>query len=221
MQLRFRFLAVLRYLVVIAGLAAANAFATPQIHSATGLWINPDESGWGLNLFHQGDTLFGALFVYGADGRPRWYVASSLASSSDGPLHDRPTAYTGALYEAAGPWFGGAFYPGKVTRRQVGTMRVDVGDNTGTVQYTIDGVTVLKQVEPFTFRGIDLTGNYVGYLYQPQTTAGPEVRSPVQMSVQDNGSAVHIAQTGGSAASCSYDGTRSHQGQVSAATGTF
>jgi len=221
MHLRLRVAAVLRYLVVIAGLAAANAFATPQVHSATGLWINPDESGWGLNLFHQGDTLFGALFVYGADGRPRWYVASSLVSSSDGPLHDRPAAYTGALYEAAGPWFGGAFDPGKVTRRQVGTMKVDVGDDTGTVQYTIDGVTVLKQIEPFTFRGIDLTGNYVGYLYQPQTTAGPEVRSPVQMSVQDNGSTVHIAQTSGSAGSCSYDGARSHQGQVSAASGTF
>ena len=43
--------------------AAPAALATPQLRNATGLWINPDESGWGLNLFHQGDILFGALFV--------------------------------------------------------------------------------------------------------------------------------------------------------------
>jgi hypothetical protein len=221
MQLRFPAPAALRYVTAVLLLAASAAFATPQVHSATGLWINPDESGWGLNLFHQGDTLFGALFVYGADGRPRWYVASSLVSANDGPVHDRPGPYTGALYEASGPWFGGPFDPAKVTRRQAGTMRVDVGDNTGNVQYTIDGVTVSKQIRPFTFRGIDLSGDYVGYLYQPQTTAGPEVRSAVQMSLQDNGSSLHIAQPGAGAASCTYDGARGHEGQVSTASGTF
>src|SRR6186713_2151075 len=113
----------------ILSFAAPAAFATPQLRYGTGLWINPDESGWGLNLFHQGDTLFGALFVYGTDGRPRWYVASSLVSGDDGPLHDRPASYFGALYEATGPGFAGAFDPTRVTRRQVGNMKVDLGED--------------------------------------------------------------------------------------------
>ena len=90
MQLRSLFAAA------VLSLAASLAFATPQIRNVTGLWQNADESGWGLNLFHQGDILFGALFVYGSDGKPRWYVASNLVSNDDGPLHDAATTYTGA-----------------------------------------------------------------------------------------------------------------------------
>lgn len=206
------------FAAAVLSLAAGLAFATPQIRNVTGLWQNADESGWGLNLFHQGDILFGALFVYGSDGKPRWYVASSLVGNDDGPLHDAATTYTGALYEATGPYFGGAFDPAKVARRQVGTLRFQVGQNGSTVDYTIDGVAVSKQVRPYTFRGLDLSGRYVGYLEQPPSTAGGEVRTMVEWTIQDNGSTVHIVQGNGT---CVYDGTRGQDGQVATASGTY
>src|SRR5258707_9007695 len=59
----------------------------------TGLYFKPDESGWGLNLVEQGNTLFGTLFVYDTSGRPKWYSASGLVYNGD-------TAWTRPLSES-------------------------------------------------------------------------------------------------------------------------
>src|SRR4051794_13939962 len=58
-------MSLLRLLAALIASIAMSAFATPQPIDATDLWINPDESGWGVSVFHQGDTLFASLFVYG------------------------------------------------------------------------------------------------------------------------------------------------------------
>src|SRR5258706_8972208 len=84
-------------------LAAAPAWATSQQYDASDLWIKPDESGWGLNVFHQGNTLFTSLFVYGPDGRSRWYTGSNLSGDDGGPNHDRAPSYSGSLYESTVP----------------------------------------------------------------------------------------------------------------------
>src|SRR5213075_2682038 len=106
--------------------AAVCVNATPQSLDATDMWFNPAESGWGLNVIHQGDTLFATLFVYAPDGRPTWYSASNLVTSGDGTAHDRPLVFSGALVESTGPAFGPSFNPGAVTRRVVGSMTFEV-----------------------------------------------------------------------------------------------
>src|SRR5687767_6085653 len=126
---------------ILAAALCAAAFhgqATPQLRAATDMWFDPAESGWGLNLIHQGDTLFATLFVYGPDGQPRWYVASNLAGG--------PGTYTGVLRECVGPWFGAPFASASVTCRDVGPMRFDLGENSAAIDYTVDGVRVAKQV---------------------------------------------------------------------------
>ena len=152
-----------------------GASATPQHKVATGLWIDPNESGWGLNLFHQGATVWGSLFVYGPDGQPRWYTASDMTSSDDGAAHDGRATITGDLIESTGPWFGGAFTAAAVQRRKVGTMTIDLGDDTAAVTYTVDGARVSKQVIPFTFGADELRGSFVGYIYDPVTNVREEV----------------------------------------------
>src|SRR5256885_10644265 len=87
-----------RFLAAVIATLAMPACATPQPIDATDLWIVPTELGWGISLFHQGDTLFGSLFVYGADGQPRWYTASRLVGG--------PNTYAGPVYRSTGPWFG-------------------------------------------------------------------------------------------------------------------
>src|SRR6185369_4631903 len=46
----------------------------------TGLWWVPEESGWGLSLVQQQDTVVAVLFVYDDAKRPAWYVATTTGT---------------------------------------------------------------------------------------------------------------------------------------------
>ncbi len=58
--------------------ALAFAVATSARATATDLWWNANESGWGVNVVQQADILFLTFFVYGPSGQPLW-LASALA----------------------------------------------------------------------------------------------------------------------------------------------
>jgi hypothetical protein len=98
-----------------------------------------------------------------------------MTSSDDGAAHDGRATITGDLIESTGPWFGGAFTAAAVQRRKVGTMTIDLGDDTAAVTYTVDGARVSKQVIPFTFGADELRGSFVGYIYDPVTNVREEV----------------------------------------------
>jgi hypothetical protein len=108
------------------------------------LWWNPSESGWGLNLTHQGDNLFATLFTYRADGKGLWLVMSNGAQVS-------PFVYRGTLYRTAGPAFNTSPWT-PIVATPVGTMSLDFTDgagfsgNRGTLTYTVDGVGVTKPI---------------------------------------------------------------------------
>jgi len=104
------------------------------------LWWNPDESGWGINLTHQGDTVFATLFTYGADRRGTWFVMSN------GERVAGTRRYSGTLYRTTGPAFDARPWS-TVTNVAVGTMSVEFSDgNRGTLTYTVDGVRVVKSI---------------------------------------------------------------------------
>ena len=42
----------------------------------TGMWSNPNESGWGASLIEKGNIVFAAIYTYDAAGRAKWYVIS-------------------------------------------------------------------------------------------------------------------------------------------------
>ena len=195
-------------------LASVSALATPQARDGSEMWFNPSESGWGLNVFHQGDTLFAALFVYGPDSQPKWYVASSMAGG--------PVTYSGALFEGSGPPFSGPFDPATVSVRQVGTMTFTLGSfNAATLDYTVDNVHVTKSVVPFTFRNTNLTGNYYGYEYQPAANGTPEIRRDLNISIADSGTSITMADGSDSESGCSYTGTHGQAGAVEVITGDY
>ncbi len=115
-----------------------------MLSSQTALFWNPAESGWGLNLNHQGNTLFGTLFTYEASRAPLWLVMSAGAMQSDG------VTFIGDLYRTTGPAFNAnPFTPiGAANVTKVGTMTVSFVDvNAGTLRYTVDGVEVTKVIE--------------------------------------------------------------------------
>ena len=106
------------------------------------LWWNAAESGWGLNLTHQDNTLFATLFTYDAAGRDLWLVLPSGARQADG-------SYSGDLYRTTGPAFNAnPFTPiGAGNLTVVGNMRLRFADgNNGTLTYTYQGRTVTKAI---------------------------------------------------------------------------
>ena len=116
----------------------------PMLSSQTALWWNPAESGWGLNLNHQGNIIFATLFTYDASGAPLWLVMSNGAMQSDG------ATFSGDLYRTTGPAFDAIpFTPiGAANVTKVGTMTVSFTDvNGGTLRYTVNGVEVNKAIQ--------------------------------------------------------------------------
>lgn len=106
------------------------------------LWWNPAESGWGLNVTHQDDTLFATLFTYDAAGRDLWLVMSAGYRQADG-------SYLGDLLRTTGPPFDSSpFQPiGASDITTVGTMRMRFGDGeNGTLGYSYGGATVSKAI---------------------------------------------------------------------------
>ena len=128
----------------VYGSRAANCLPSADSRAAStnfqDLWWNPAESGWGLNLTHQDNTLFGTLFTYETGGRDVWLVMSAGIRQSDG-------SYLGDLFKTSGPNFSSSPFSG-VTASPVGTMRVRFTDgNNGTLTYTYNGVTVNKSIQ--------------------------------------------------------------------------
>ena len=106
------------------------------------------ESGWGLNLTHQGDILFATWFTYDTDGSAMWLVAPDARRTTG-------DSFTGALYRTTGPAFNSVpFNPLAIGVTQVGTATFALNDeNTGTFTYTVNGIT---QSKPITRQVFDL-----------------------------------------------------------------
>jgi cytochrome c553 len=106
-------------------------------------WNSPagSESGWGVNITHQGDILFGTWFTYQAGGKGMWLVMA-------GGLKTANNSYTGILQRTTGPAFSATpFNPALVTRTTVGDATFTFSDaDNGTFRYTVDGVTQTKAI---------------------------------------------------------------------------
>jgi|GEM_PF-1350407 len=119
--------------------AASGSRAASQNYQD--LWYIPAESGWGVNLTHQGDILFATWFTYNAAGTGQWLVASNVARQADG-------SYTGRLFRTTGTAFNlinGT--PSLNTAPDVGsiTFRFSNGE-AGVMTYTLDGVAGTKNI---------------------------------------------------------------------------
>jgi probable HAF family extracellular repeat protein len=146
-----------------------------------GLWWNDppeSESGWGINLAHQGDVIFATWFTHDATGKAWWL--SMTAERTGG------NTYSGTLYESNGPPFSAEpFDPSRVTRTPVGTGTLTfASDRRGTFAYTVNGVSATKAIVPQAFGPLptclwgvpDLTlaTNYqdLWWAYPPASEAG-------------------------------------------------
>ena len=121
--------------------ADVSGAATPNYE---GLWWKSPagiESGWGLNLAHQGDVIFATWFTYDANGKAWWLVMTADRTATN--------IFTGTLYATHGPAFSAVpFDPNAVTKVAVGTATLTFSDiDNGTFSYTVNGI---QQIKPIT-----------------------------------------------------------------------
>ena len=102
------------------------------------------ESGWGINLTQQGDTIFATWFTYDHDHTPLWLSATATKTASN--------TFAGTLFRTSGPTFN-AFDPTKVVLTPVGALTLTFGDgNNATFAYTVNGVSQSKAITRQVFR---------------------------------------------------------------------
>ena len=208
-----------RALAPILAVIATNCWGTTFGTDNSDLWSNENEQGWGVNIIQQADTLFATFFVYGPDGKPSWYVASSVAFTGN---NAGVVTYSGALYQTSGPWFGGSFNPSAVGVRSAGTVTFSFDTiRSGTVTYTIDDTTVSKAITRQTWKLNDLNGTYLGATigtYSNCPGASGYMEEPAYFSVTHASNSISIVASY-SNATCTYSGTYFQDGRMGAING--
>jgi hypothetical protein len=109
-------------------------------------WAAPagSEAGWGINLTHQGDSIFATWFTFDHDHTPMWLVVSAPKTV--------PGTYAGTLIRTSGPPFNAVPFPpvgapGGATGPNVGTATFTFTDgNNASFAYTVNGVSQTKAI---------------------------------------------------------------------------
>ena len=142
---------------IAAAWLAAPVLAIAQSPSYEGLWWNSpanSESGWGLNISHQGSIIFATWFTYDRQGNGMWLVMPQLDLQPGyyDPYYmtgSESYEYAGTVYRTTGPAFDSANFStaGPITAEAVGIASVTLpGGSTGTFSFTVDGVTRRKTI---------------------------------------------------------------------------
>ena len=129
------------------GYSVTATFSTATTNYTSLWWAGAAESGWGMNLNHQGNIIFATLFTYDDAGQGMWLILSRGDRQPDG-------SYQGLLYRTTGPAFNAVpFTPiTSANLTEVGNMRLTFsGPDNGTLVYTAFGRTVTKSITKQTF----------------------------------------------------------------------
>jgi photosystem II stability/assembly factor-like uncharacterized protein len=115
-------------------------------------WAGSAENGWGMSLTQHGSQIFGAFYIYDAQGAPIWAVMPG------GSWNAAFTAFSGSLYMPTGSWFGAYDASRLVAGASVGNVTITfTGASTATLAYTINGVSGTKSIQRQLFGPPDST----------------------------------------------------------------
>lgn len=124
----------------INGVSGSKAI-TPQVFASgtptidySDMWWNPNESGWGMSLTQQGNTIFAAWYAYDATGKAIWYVAPNCLVTG--------TSCTSRLYRVTGGESLNAIWNGTNPADDVGSIAFSfTTTSAATMTYTLSGVS--------------------------------------------------------------------------------
>ncbi len=141
-------------------------------------WGGFAERGWGLSINQHGGIQFNVIYTYDNAGKSLWYVMPGGSFNAAG------TVFTGPLYLPRGAPFSAYDTSKFVIGATVGTATITfTSATTGTLAYTINGVTATKPIERYT--------------YAPETTrSNLRVLDLWWATVAEDGWGLNIAQQG-------------------------
>lgn len=206
--------------ILVAFTMIPSVSATSFSTNFSDIWATRGESGWAVNITMQSSAMFASWFVYGTDHKPVWYSATLefTGVSTTGDL-----IFAGDLFETNGPWSGGPYDATQLTYRKVGVARFTTHlIESALLEYSVDGVNVAKQIERFTLRNDDLSGDYLGGTSDVTTGC---VKPSDNTVYTDGAGKITISQTGANVSiqtdSCTFAGTYTQTGQVGAIAGNY
>ena len=109
-------------------------------------WRSPpgSESGWGINIAHQGDSLFATWFTYDANGSPVWFMIDNATKGGG-------ASYSGTVYRTRGAPFN-AYDASRFEATAVGSATFTFTDAAnGTFAYTVNAIAQSKPITRFVF----------------------------------------------------------------------
>ena len=120
----------------------AGEMPPPTVNYQDLWWADPpgSESGWGMNIAHQGSTIFATWFTYDFDGSPMW-----LSFTADLIVEGE---YAGTLLRTTGPAFSSVpFDSNLVTREVVGEAFLTFyNSNKALFEFTYAGISQSKRI---------------------------------------------------------------------------
>ena len=206
-------------LLVALGLALPASATTTTSTDYTDLWWGgTSENGWGLNLIHQNNVLVATLYVYAADGSPKFFLASGVGTNS----------FSGQLFETRGTYYGTVPYNPNFTSAAVGTLTVTFSSPTaGVLQYNVGSVNVTKSITRFASSTNNLTGSYLGGATVASVCSGVQQNSLMfdTLHVTHNGASIAMTvdfyNAAGVSSRCTFSGTYSQAGSLGTVNGTY
>jgi hypothetical protein len=117
---------------------------TPSVNHSD-MWWTPSESGWGLNIIQQFESMFAGWCTYDAAGNPIWFVLPSGSWIN-------PTTYGGTLYRTASSATGTALDQSAVAVMAVGSATLGfIDSDNAELRYSVDGVAGIKIITRLKF----------------------------------------------------------------------
>jgi hypothetical protein len=215
-----------RVVCVLAWIMSPSALAAAG-YDVADLWWNPNESGWGMQMVQQNTTVFATIYVYDELRIPMWYSATlqfAGLNANNGPI------YTGTLYETRGPHWASPVYSPPAQITPVGSLTFSSPNtSTGVLTYTIDGVTVTKNVQRQVLVYENFNGVYTGVYKIARTgCTNPAYNGTdtflTTFTVNQSNAAMSIKAAvadGYSTFSCTFSGTYTPQGSIGTYSATY
>lgn len=210
------------WLAVLA--LASPAFGTAFSTDNSDLYIATNEDGWGVELVQRADVIFATVYTYDAQHLPIFYTATLFFAGTNASGN---AIWTGDTYVTQGSWFGAPFDHSQLVYRKVGTMTyITQFIESGALTFTVDGVTVSKQINRLTFRLDNYAGTYLGvYRLVASGCADPSNNGtfyfPSAFTVTQAANALSIVANDSQGGTCTFSGDYTQSGQFGQTRGSF
>lgn len=207
----------MRFLAALCACLCLSTQAATPTTDFSDLWFNPNEEGWGVTLTQQNQIIFVTLFIYVANGEPRWLVGPAtayLGASGSGAV-----TFSGPLYSATGPYYAApTFDESQVVATPVGTVTFTAGQiSSGVLTYTVGNTTITKNIQRQTWRYENVTGVYVGGSLGNFAGCGGRdgyFESPAYITVSHDGASAVTVREEGNGYTCNYSGAYVQNGRM-------